>query len=41
MKKSDEKAEKSDIVDEADSAEAKKTEEVPAENEDTKKEEEE
>ncbi len=41
VKKSDEKAEKSDIVDEADSAGPEKTEEVPAENEDTEKEEEE
>ena len=41
VKKSDEKAEKSDIVDEADSAEPEKAEEVPAENEDTEKEEEE
>lgn len=44
VKKSDEKAEKSDIVDEADSAgpeKAEETAEAPAENEETKKEEEE
>ena len=41
VKKSDEKTEKSDIADEADSAGPEKAEEVPAENEETKKEEEE